>query len=90
MSEVDRAICSSTEEGFVKIVTKKFSSKILGATIVAPRAGEMLQELTLAKLYRIPLRKLTRLIHPYPVYNQAIRKCADLWLTKTILGMLKK
>lgn len=90
MSEVDRAICSSTEEGFVKVVTKKFSSKILGATIVAPRAGEMLQELTLAKLYRIPLRKLARLIHPYPVYNQAIRKCADLWLTKTILGMLKK
>ncbi|MDN3505855.1 MAG: FAD-dependent oxidoreductase [Simkaniaceae bacterium] len=90
MSEVDRAICSSTEEGFVKIVTKKLSSKILGATIVAPRAGEMLQELTLAKLYKIPLRKLTRLIHPYPVYSQAIRKCADLWLTKTILGMLKK
>jgi len=90
MSEVDRAICASTTEGFVKIVTKKWSSKILGATIVAPRAGEMLQELTLAKLYNIHLRKLTRLIHPYPVYNQAIRKCADQWLTKTLLGAFKR
>ena len=85
MSEVDRAICTSRTEGFVKVVTKKWSSKILGATIVAPRSGEMLQELTLAKLYKIPLRKLSRLIHPYPVYSAAIRKCSDLWLLQTIL-----
>lgn len=89
MADVDRAICSNREEGFVKIVTKKWSSKILGASIVAPRAGEMLQELTVAKLFKIPLRKLTRLIHPYPVYNAAIRKAADLWLTQTILGKKK-
>lgn len=89
MAEVDRAICTNRTEGFLKIVTKKWSSKILGATIVAPRAGEMLQELTVAKLFNISLRKLTRLIHPYPVYNAAIRKAADLWLTQTILGKKK-
>lgn len=87
--DVDRAICTERIEGFIKVVTKKWSSEILGATIVAPRAGEMLPEISLAMLHKIPLRKLARLIHPYPTYNSAIRKCADLWLTQTILGLLK-
>ncbi|NGX38882.1 MAG: Mercuric reductase [Chlamydiae bacterium] len=90
LSEVDRAITMGRTEGFIKVVTKKWSSKILGATIVAPRAGEMLPELSLAALHHIPLRKLTRLIHPYPTYNGGIRKCADLWLTKTILPLFKR
>lgn len=87
---VDRAITAERREGFVKVVTKKWSSKILGATIVAPRAGEMLPELSLAMLYKIPLRRLARLIHPYPIYNAAIRKAADLWLTQTILPSIQK
>lgn len=89
-SAVDRAITAGRTEGFVKIVTKKWSSKILGCTIVAPRAGEMLSEVTLAMLAKIPLRKLARLIHPYPTYNQAIRKAADLWLTQTILSAFRR
>lgn len=88
--EIDRAICTERTEGFIKVVTKKWSSTILGATIVAPRAGEMLSEISLAMLHKIPLRKLARLIHPYPTYNAAIRKCADLWLTQTILGSLRR
>jgi pyruvate/2-oxoglutarate dehydrogenase complex dihydrolipoamide dehydrogenase (E3) component len=89
-SEVDRAITTGRTEGFVKIITKKWSSKILGATIVAPRAGEMLPQLTTALRSGIPLRKLASLIHPYPTYNLAIRKAADQWLTKTILPCLMK
>jgi hypothetical protein len=45
----------------------------------------MLGEITTAMLGKIPLRKLARLIHPYPTYNQAIRKAADMWLIQTIL-----
>ncbi len=88
-SEVDRNITASRTEGFLRVVTKKWSSKILGATIVGPRAGEMLSELSLAMLYNIPLRKLARLIHPYPTYNAAIRKSADMWLSQTILPLIK-
>jgi len=88
LSAVDRAITQGKTEGFVKVVTKKWSSEILGATIVAPRAGEMLPELSLALVHKIPLRKLAGLIHPYPTYNAAIRKCADLWLTQTVLSLL--
>ncbi len=89
-SAVDRAITADRTEGFVKIITKKWSSKILGCTIVGPRAGEMLGEISLAMSAGIPLRKLAALIHPYPTYNQAIRKAADLWLTQTVLSAFKR
>lgn len=89
-SQVDRAITAGQTNGFVKVVTKKWSSKILGCTIVGPRAGEMMGEISLAMLAGIPLRKLSALIHPYPTYNGAIRKAADLWLTQTILPIFKR
>jgi pyruvate/2-oxoglutarate dehydrogenase complex dihydrolipoamide dehydrogenase (E3) component len=89
-SSVDRAITTGQTEGFIRIITKKWSSQILGCTIVGPRAGEMLGEISLAMHAKIPLRKLARLIHPYPTYNQAIRKAADLWLTQTLLSCFKR
>ena len=90
LSEVDRAITDGREEGFIQITTKKWSSKILGATLVAPRAGEMLSQVSLAMLFRIPLRKLSKLIYPYPTYNRALRQAADLWLKQTILGLFRR
>jgi pyruvate/2-oxoglutarate dehydrogenase complex dihydrolipoamide dehydrogenase (E3) component len=89
-SEVDRAITDGREEGFVQIITKKWSSKILGATIVGPRAGEMISEISLAMYEKTPLRKLRKLIHPFPTYSLAIRKAADLWLTQTLLSLFRK
>lgn len=89
-AEVDRNITSGRTEGFVKIVTKKWSSQILGATIVGPRAGEMLMEIAAAMFTKTPLRKLSNLMHPYPIESLAIRKAADLWLTQTLLGAFRK
>lgn len=89
-SELDRAISEGREEGFVTVITKKWSSRILGATIVGPRAGEMISELTAAIHAKLPFRKLSSLIHPFPTYNLAIRKAADKWLTETVLGAFKK
>ena len=90
MSQVDRAIATGNTTGFVKVVTKKWSSKILGATIVAPRAGEMLTEIGLAMQHKIPLRKLSSLIHAYPSYSQSIRLAADQWLKQTIVPTIKR
>lgn len=83
-TDVDRAITASRTEGFVKVIAKKWSGKVLGATIVGPRAGEMITELTLAKHSHVPLRKIATLIHPYPTYNQGVRKAAEQWLTQTL------
>ncbi|MCB1083552.1 MAG: hypothetical protein KDK61_04525, partial [Simkania sp.] len=90
LAEVDRNLTSGHTEGFVKIITKKWSSQIIGATIVGPRAGEMLMEISMAMFTKTPLRKLSNLIHPYPTYSLAIRKAADLYLTQTLLGAFKR
>lgn len=90
MSEVDRAVTSGHTEGFVKIITKKWSSKILGATIVGDRAGELLGQISIAMYFRVPLRKLANIIFPYPTYSLAIRKLADRWLTQTIVPALQR
>ncbi|MCY3974169.1 MAG: FAD-dependent oxidoreductase [Simkaniaceae bacterium] len=89
-TEVDRSITNGRTEGFVTIVTKKWSSKILGATIVGARAGEMLMEISMAMYTKTPLRKLSGLIHPYPIESAAIRKAADMWLTQTVLGAIRR
>ena len=63
-SKVDRAIIDGEEEGFVKIHVKKGSDKILGATIVARHAGDMIGEITLAMVNNIGLGKIASVIHP--------------------------
>ena len=78
-SKVDRAILDGEEEGFVKIHVKKGSDKILGGTIVARHAGDMIGEITLAMVNNIGLGKIASVIHPYPTQAEAIRKAADAY-----------
>ena len=79
MSEVDRAIAESEEEGFVKIHVREGTDRILGATIVAHHAGEMINEISLAMVAGIGLKKISRVIHSYPTQAEAIRKAADAY-----------
>ena len=85
LRESDKALCQSDTDGFVKFVTKRFSSKILGCTLVTPVASEGLSEITLAMRENIPLRKLSHIIHPYPTYSQIIQKAAQKWFSTVIL-----
>ncbi|MEG3896171.1 MULTISPECIES: mercuric reductase [unclassified Microcoleus] len=78
-SQVDRAIIDGEDEGFVKIHVKKGSDKILGATIVARHAGDMISEITLAMVNNIGLGKIASTIHPYPTKADAIRKAGDAY-----------
>ncbi len=77
MHEVDRAILDGEQTGFVKIHVAQRSDQILGATIVASHAGEMINEVTLAMVHGIGLRQLAGVIHAYPTQADAIRKAAD-------------
>ncbi|MDQ2929660.1 MAG: mercuric reductase [Gemmatimonadota bacterium] len=79
MHEVDRAIADGEETGFVKIHVREDTDEIVGATIVARHAGEMISELTLAIVAGIGLRKLATVIHPYPTQAGAIRQAADAY-----------
>jgi pyruvate/2-oxoglutarate dehydrogenase complex dihydrolipoamide dehydrogenase (E3) component len=94
MHDVDRAIADDEEEGFVKIHVRERTDQILGATIVARHAGEMINELTLAIVAGIGLRTLARVIHAYPTQAEAIKKAADAYnrtrLTPTIQSLLRR
>ncbi|MGJ3245408.1 MAG: mercuric reductase [Elainellaceae cyanobacterium] len=94
---VDRAVADGEEDGFLKIHHKKGSDTILGATIVAKHAGEMISEVTTAIVNDIGLSKLSGVIHPYPTQAEAIKKAADAYrrtlltpFSKKLLGILAK
>ncbi len=89
-SELDRAVTDSEEEGFVKIHVKKGTDKILGATIVASHAGDMISEITLAMVNNIGLGKIASVIHPYPTQADAIRKAADAYNRTRLTPLVKK
>ncbi|HBN77770.1 MAG TPA: FAD-containing oxidoreductase [Planctomycetaceae bacterium] len=96
LAEVDRAILEGQDAGFVKVHTKKGSDQILGATIVANNAGDLISEITLAMNNHIGLSKIASAIHPYPTQAEAIRKLGDQFnrtklteFNKKILDLLR-
>jgi pyruvate/2-oxoglutarate dehydrogenase complex dihydrolipoamide dehydrogenase (E3) component len=94
LNDVDRAIADGEEEGFVKIHVRKGTDKILGATIVARHAGEMLSEITLAMVGNLGLGTLANVIHTYPTQAEAIKQVADAYnrtrLTPFIKGLFTR
>ena len=71
----DRAILESSNRGFCKVFCRSGTDEILGAVIVAERAGEMINELTLAIKEKIGLRAIGRNIHAYPTTGEAVMGC---------------
>ncbi|MDB5107319.1 MAG: pyridine nucleotide-disulfide oxidoreductase dimerization region, partial [Candidatus Binatus sp.] len=74
LAEVDRAVLDGETEGFVKTLVRAGTDQIVGATIVAKHAGEMISELTTAIVAGVGLGKLADVIHPYPTQAEAIRR----------------
>ena len=77
LADNDRAIAEGDEEGFVKVHTKKGKDEIVGATIVARHAGEMISEISVAMAAGMGLGAISQVIHPYPTQAEAIRKLGD-------------
>ena len=90
MSDVDRAITDSEEEGFTKIHVREGTDTILGATIVARHAGEMINEISLAMVAGIGLKTISQVIHSYPTQAEAIRKAADAYARTRLTPFLKR
>ncbi len=93
MSDVDRAVLDGEVDGFLKVHVKKGSDKILGATLVARHAGEMISEITLAMVSGAGLGTLAKTIHPYPTQAEVIRKAGDAYnrsrLTPRVKGLFE-
>ena len=79
IDDLDRAIADSEDEGFVKVLTEPGRDRILGATIVSARAGDLLAEFTLAMRHGLGLNKILSTIHIYPTMSEANRSLAGEW-----------
>ena len=75
--DVDRARLDGDEEGFVQIHVREGKDEILGATIVAPHAGDLIAQVTQAMKLKVGLGALGDVIFPYPTTAEALRKAAD-------------
>jgi pyruvate/2-oxoglutarate dehydrogenase complex dihydrolipoamide dehydrogenase (E3) component len=90
MSGVDRAILEGEVEGFVRVHVKKGTAEIVGATVVAPNAGDMIGELSIAITQKIGLGTVANAIHPYPTQGEAVRKVGDLYNRTKLTPLVKK
>ncbi|REJ75074.1 MAG: mercuric reductase [Acidobacteria bacterium] len=79
LDDVDRAILDGEQEGFLKLVLKKGSDRILGATLVASHAGDMMPPLALAVTHGLGLKTFAGTIFPYPTQGEVLKKAANLW-----------
>ena len=88
LHEVDRARLEGETEGFCRIHVQQGSDTIVGATIVAPNAGDMISEVTLCMTNGLGLSAIGKTMHPYPTQGEVLRKVADAWrrtkLTPTV------
>jgi len=91
--EVDRAVLDGETDGFVKILVRRGSDRIVGATVVARHAGDLLPALTLAITRGIGLGALASVVHAYPTQADAVRRLGDAYnrtrltpLAKRVLG----
>ena len=83
LSEIDRAITDGSEDGFIKLIVGPkritrglFGGQLIGATIVAPRAGEMIHEIALAMRVGMFTGRLAQTVHAYPSWSYGIQKAA--------------
>jgi pyruvate/2-oxoglutarate dehydrogenase complex dihydrolipoamide dehydrogenase (E3) component/uncharacterized membrane protein YdjX (TVP38/TMEM64 family) len=90
LREVDRAVLEGEDAGFVRVHLRKGSDRILGATIVAEHAGEMISELTLAMEAGVGLGRIASVVHPYPTQAEAIRKAGDAYNRTRLTPAVRK
>jgi pyruvate/2-oxoglutarate dehydrogenase complex dihydrolipoamide dehydrogenase (E3) component len=89
LAEVDRAVLDGEADGFVKVHVRKGSDRIIGATIVARHAGEMLAEITLAMRNGLGLGAIAETIHAYPTQAEAVKKTADAYNRTRLTPLVK-
>jgi len=79
LEHVDRAVIDDASDGFLKVYLRAGTDRILGGTLVAEHAGEMISELSVAITNDLGLKAIGRTIHPYPTQGEIFRKAADAW-----------
>ncbi|PLX86224.1 MAG: pyridine nucleotide-disulfide oxidoreductase, partial [Desulfuromonas sp.] len=79
IDDLDRAIADGEAQGWIKVLTRPGSDKILGVTIVGHHAGDLLAEYVLAMKYNLGLNKILGTIHTYPTLAESNKMVAGEW-----------
>jgi pyruvate/2-oxoglutarate dehydrogenase complex dihydrolipoamide dehydrogenase (E3) component len=90
LSEVDRAILDAETDGFGRVHYDKKTGKIIGGTIVARHAGEMIGEWTLAMVAEQSVGVLSSTIHSYPTQAEVLRKIGDAYMRTKLTPTVKR
>lgn len=90
LAEIDRALLDGEEAGFARVHLQRGTDKILGATIVARHAGEMISEFSLAITSGLGLAAIARTIHPYPTQAEVIKRLGDAYNRTRLTPVRKK
>ena len=92
IADVDRAIAEGETDGLLKVYVSK--GKIIGGTLIAKNAGELVGELVMAMTLNIPFKKIFDRVFPYPTMLRVNRKAASKHLgeklTPKAANFLKK
>jgi pyruvate/2-oxoglutarate dehydrogenase complex dihydrolipoamide dehydrogenase (E3) component len=90
IAEANRAVTDGQEDGLVKVHVKQGTDEIVGATVVAAHAGELISQLTMAIQHKIGLGAFTNVIYPYPTQSEAIKRAAGVYTRTRLTPMLKR
>lgn len=93
LSEIDRAILDDDAEGFARVHVDRRTGTILGATMVAGHAGELIGEMAVAMRAGVRMHSIGFTIHPYPTQSEAWKRLGDAWnrtrLTPRVRALLR-
>ncbi|WP_346658238.1 mercuric reductase [Endozoicomonas sp. 4G] len=79
IDDLDRAIADQEARGFIKVLTRPGSDKILGCTIVGYHAGELITEYITAMKHGLGMNKILGTIHIYPTLSESNKYAAGEW-----------
>lgn len=84
LKDLDRGYTDDIENGFILVDAIRLTGRILGVTIVAPHASEMISFFTLAMAQRISMYQIYSLVYPYPTFSSGVQKVADAFMRATL------
>jgi len=90
LEHVDRAVLAGEVKGFVRVHLRRGTDRLLGVTVVAPDAGELIAEAAVAMTNGLGLSAMGKTIHPYPTVAEAYRKAADQWRKRKLTPLAKR
>jgi len=90
IAESNRAVTDGQEEGLIKVHVKKGTDEIVGATVVAAHAGDLVTQFTMAIQNGIGLGSFTNIIYPYPTQGEAIKRAAGAYTRTRLTPTVKR